>query len=99
SGAQPAHLIAGSGQHQWNELNQGDYLAIKARNTKIKLVWVVVGANGPGTIEFGPVATDCAVRRVFFLGPCWPTYTNQWAVRVEGSRQQEIGRASCRERV
>jgi len=88
SGAQPAHLIAGSGQHQWNELNQGDYLAIKARNTKIKLVWVVVGANGPGTIEFGPVATDCAVRRVFFLGPCWPTYTNQWAVRVEGSRQQ-----------
>ena len=88
SGAEPAHLIYGSGKQQWNELNQGDYLAIKARNTKIKLIWVVVGANGEGTIQFGPVATDCALRRVFFLGPCYPTYTDQWAVRVDGSRQQ-----------
>jgi len=88
SGAEPAHLIYGSGKQQWNELNQGDYLAIKARNTKVKLIWVVVGANGEGTIQFGPVATDCALRRVFFLGPCYPTYTDQWAVRVEGSRQQ-----------
>ena len=88
SGAEPGHLIAGSGQSQHNELNQGDHLSIKARNTHLKLVWVVVGANGEGTIQFGPVATDCALRRVFFSGPCWPTYTDQWAVRVEGSRQQ-----------
>jgi hypothetical protein len=88
SGAQPQHLIYGSGATQWDELNQGDYLAIKARNTHIKLLWVVVGANGPGTIEFGPVATDCALRRILFLGPCYPSYTDQWAVRVDGSRQQ-----------
>jgi hypothetical protein len=88
SGAQPQHLIYGSGASQWDELNQGDYLAIKARNTHIKLLWIVVGANGEGTIEFGPVATDCAMSRFFFLGPCYPTYTDQWAVRVDGSRQQ-----------
>jgi len=88
SGATPANLIYGSGQRQWNELNQGENLAIKARNTRLKLVWVVAGANGDGTIQFGPVATDCAVRRVLFQGACWPTYTDQWAVRVDGSRQQ-----------
>lgn len=88
SGAQPVHLMYGSGQHQWNELNQGDNLAIRARNTHLKLIWVIVGTNGPGTIEFGPVVTDCTIRRVFFQGPCWPTYTDQWVTRVEGSRQQ-----------
>ena len=97
SGGEPANLIIG-GPHQWNELNQGDYLAIKARNTRLKLVWVVVGANGEGTIQFGPVATDCALARVFFLGPCWDIYTDQWAVRVEGSRVQvEAALASIRQ--
>lgn len=88
SGGQPAHLIEGSGKQQWNELNQGDYLAIKARNTHVKLIWIVVGANGDGTIQFGPVATDCAISRVFFQGPCYPTYTDEWAIRVNGSREQ-----------
>ncbi len=98
SGGQPAHLIYGSGQQQWNELNQGDNLAIKARNTRLKLVWVVVGANGEGTIEFGPVATDCAISRVFFLGPCYGSYTDVWATRVEGSRQQvELALASIKQ--
>ena len=87
SGGQPKHLIAGNGEHQWNELNQGDYLSIKARNTRIKLIWVVAGANGAGSIEFGPVASDCALDRVFFLGTCYGTYTDQWAARVEVSRQ------------
>jgi hypothetical protein len=91
SGAQSANLVYGSGVRQWNELNQGDYLAIKARNTRVKLIWVVVGANGDGTIQFGPVATDCALSRVFFLGTCWESYTDQWAVRVEGSRTQVEG--------
>ena len=86
SGATPWNLIVG-GPTQHNELNQGDHLAIKARNTQIKLIWVVVGANGDGTIQFGPVATDCAIRRVFFQGPCYPTYSNQWTVRTDGSRQ------------
>jgi hypothetical protein len=88
SGGEPVHLVYGSGQRQWNELNQGDYLAIKARNTHVKLIWVVVGANGEGTIQFGPVATDCAISRVFFQGPCYPRYTDVWATRVNGSRQQ-----------
>lgn len=88
SGAQPKHLRYGSGASQWDELNQGDHLAIKARNTRIRMLWVVVGANGDGTIEFGPVATDCAVKRVFFQGPCYPSYTDEWAVRVAGSRAQ-----------
>lgn len=88
SGAQPQHLVYGSGANQYDELNQGDHLAIKARNTDIKLLWVVIGANGDGTIEFGPVATDCAVQRVFFMGPCYPSYTDEWAVRVDGSRAQ-----------
>ena len=87
SGATPDNLRYG-GSHQWNELNQGDYLAIKARNTHVKLIWVVVGANGDGTIQFGPVATDCAMRRVLFAGACYPTYTDQWTVRTDGSRQQ-----------
>ncbi|MFC7547037.1 ricin-type beta-trefoil lectin domain protein [Plantactinospora sp. GCM10030261] len=86
SGATPWNLIAG-GPSQWNELNQGDYLSIKARNTKIKLIWVVVGANGDGTIQFGPVATDCAISRVFFQGPCYPRYTDEWTIRTNGSRQ------------
>lgn len=86
SGATPWNLIRG-GPTQHNELNQGDHLAIKARNTHIKLIWVVVGANGDGTIQFGPVATDCALRRVLFQGPCYPTYTDEWTVRTDGSRQ------------
>lgn len=86
SGATPWNLMYG-GPSQHDELNQGDNLAIKARNTRIKLIWVVVGANGEGTIQFGPVATDCTLRRVFFLGPCYETYTDEWAVRVEGSRR------------
>ncbi|HEV7708194.1 MAG TPA: hypothetical protein VGP16_08370, partial [Asanoa sp.] len=85
SGATPWNLIAG-GPAQWNELNQGDNLAIKARNTRIKLIWVVVGANGDGTIQFGPVATDCAIKRVFFQGTCYPTYTDVWTTKVDGSR-------------
>lgn len=86
SGASPENLRY-RGPRQWNELNQGDNLAIKARNTRLKLLWIVVGANGAGNIEFGPVATDCVKRRIFFQGPCWPTYTDVWATRVDGSRQ------------
>ncbi len=87
SGGQPKDLVYGSGYTQWNELNQGENLAIKARNTHIKLIWVVAGANGAGNIEFGPVATDCATRRLLFQGPCYGTYTDVWATRVAGSQQ------------
>lgn len=87
SGAAPWHLQEGNGRTQWNELNQGDNLAIKARNTRMRTIWVVAGANGSGNIEFGPVVTDCTKRRIFFQGPCYPTYTDGWVQRVEGSRQ------------
>ena len=85
SGATPWNLIRG-GPTQHNELNQGDNLAIKARNTKIKLLWIVVGANGDGTIQFGPVATECALDRVLFRGTCYQQFTDVWTARVEGSR-------------
>ncbi|WP_018349524.1 ricin-type beta-trefoil lectin domain protein [Longispora albida] len=88
SGGSPADLVYGSGSHQWNELNQGENLAIKARNTRVKLIWVVVGANGAGNIEFGPVATDCVKRRIFFQGTCWPTYTDVWKTRAEHTQQE-----------
>lgn len=87
SGAAPWHLQEGNGQRQWNELNQGDNLAIKARNTRMRLIWVVVGANGSGNIEFGPVVTDCTKRRIFFQGPCYGDYTDGWMTRVDGSRR------------
>lgn len=82
SGATTQNLIYGSGVRQWDELNQGDYLAIKARNLHIKLIWVVASANDSGGIEFGPVMTECTINRLFFLGECWPDYTNEVAARV-----------------
>ncbi|THV34674.1 ricin-type beta-trefoil lectin domain protein [Glycomyces buryatensis] len=87
SGGASPHLVEGSGQQQWNELNQGDNLAIKARNTHVKLVWIVVGANDEGGIEFGPVATQCATQRILLQGPCWPDHTEDWEARVDVSRQ------------
>jgi hypothetical protein len=87
SGGASPDLIRGSGSQQWDELNQGDNLAIKARNTHIKLVWIVIGANDEGGIEFGPTATECATNRVLFLGPCWDSHTDDWAARVEVTQQ------------
>ncbi|SDC94924.1 ricin-type beta-trefoil lectin domain protein [Glycomyces harbinensis] len=83
SGGASPHLVEGSGQQQWNELNQGDNLAVKARNTHVKLVWIVVGANDEGGIQFGPTATECVTNRILFLGPCWPDHTEDWEARVE----------------
>jgi hypothetical protein len=83
SGGASPHLVEGSGASQWDELNQGDNLAIKARNTHVKLVWIVVGANDEGGIEFGPTATGCVTDRILLAGPCWPDHTNTWEARVE----------------
>ncbi|HEX2145434.1 MAG TPA: ricin-type beta-trefoil lectin domain protein, partial [Glycomyces sp.] len=87
SGAASPHLVEGSGQQQWDERNQGDNLAIKARNTHVKLVWIVVGANDVGGIEFGPTVTECVTGRILFTGPCWPDHTEDWEARVNVSRQ------------
>ncbi|SHG04488.1 ricin-type beta-trefoil lectin domain protein [Streptoalloteichus hindustanus] len=86
SGGRSANLVYRSGEHQYDDLNQGDNLAVKARNTRLKLVWIVVSANDHGGVEFGPVLGDCVKRRVFFQGNCWPDYTDGWQQRVDRSR-------------
>ncbi|WP_415952355.1 ricin-type beta-trefoil lectin domain protein [Streptomyces sp. KLOTTS4A1] len=73
--------IGGSKQYA-DELVQSDDLAIKARNTRLKMVVVVVGANDD--IQFGPVMTDCVTRWVLFQGPCEPKYAPGWQNRVDG---------------
>ncbi|NUR83381.1 MAG: hypothetical protein HOY71_04750 [Nonomuraea sp.] len=82
SGAQTNDLTIG-GTHQYAELNQGDNLAIKARNTRIRMIVVVAGANDSGGPEFGPTMTDCVKRRVLFQGNCWPAQDPTWSQRVD----------------
>ncbi|WP_086788413.1 ricin-type beta-trefoil lectin domain protein [Crossiella equi] len=86
SGAESTHLVYRSGAKQFDELNQGDSLAIKARTTRVRLVWLMSGANDTGGLEFGPVARDCAGRRLVLAGPCWPTYTDVLQQRVNASQ-------------
>ncbi|MFK4223723.1 ricin-type beta-trefoil lectin domain protein [Streptomyces sp. NPDC019890] len=82
SGAGTGNIrIGGSKQHA-DELVQSDALAIKARNTRIKMVLLVAGANDD--LQFGPVMTDCVTRYVLFQGPCEPTYAPGWQTRVDG---------------
>lgn len=82
SGGSTSEIVIG-GTHQYEELNQGDNLAIKARNTRIKLVTVLIGANDSGGPEFGPTMTDCVTRRVLFQGSCWPQHVSTWGPRVD----------------
>ncbi|MFD8532047.1 ricin-type beta-trefoil lectin domain protein [Streptosporangium canum] len=82
SGGQTNDITIG-GTHQYNELNQGDNLAIKARNTRIKMITVVVGANDSGGPEFGPTMTGCVEDRVLFRGNCWPRHSAGWAGRID----------------
>ncbi|MGI5402644.1 ricin-type beta-trefoil lectin domain protein [Streptomyces sp. CA-135486] len=82
SGASTGNIrIGGSKQHA-DELVQSDALAIKARNTRIKMVLLVAGANDD--LQFGPVMTDCVTRYVLFQGPCEPKYAPGWQTRVDG---------------
>ncbi|WP_433572309.1 ricin-type beta-trefoil lectin domain protein [Streptomyces sp. CA-251247] len=82
SGAGTGNIrIGGSKQHA-DELVQSDNLAVKARNTRIKMVLLVAGANDD--LQFGPVMTDCVVRFVTFQGPCEPKYAPGWQARVDG---------------
>ncbi|CAM3487277.1 ricin-type beta-trefoil lectin domain protein [Stackebrandtia soli] len=87
SGGVSQNLIRETGETQWDELNQGDNLAIKARNTKLKLIWIVIGANDKGGIEFGPTMSDCVKNRILFKGPCWEDETDTWAARVQVAGQ------------
>ncbi|MFJ8072878.1 ricin-type beta-trefoil lectin domain protein [Streptomyces sp. NPDC096176] len=82
SGASTPNIrIGGSKQHA-DELVQSDNLAIKARNTRIKMVLLVAGANDD--LQFGSVMTDCVTRYILFQGPCAPKYAPGWQARIDG---------------
>lgn len=82
SGASSVNIRIG-GQPQYDdELVQSDSLAIKARNTRLKTVVLVAGANDD--LQFGPVITDCVTRWFLLQGPCAPGYGPGWQGRVDG---------------
>ncbi|MBT2506149.1 ricin-type beta-trefoil lectin domain protein [Streptomyces sp. ISL-98] len=82
SGAYTGNIKIGGSKQYADELVQSDSLAIKARNTKIKMVLLVAGANDD--LQFGPVMTDCVTRYLTFQGPCEPKYSGGWQARVDG---------------
>ncbi|MFF3324637.1 ricin-type beta-trefoil lectin domain protein [Streptomyces sp. NPDC002889] len=82
SGAYTGNIRIGGGKQYSDELVQSDNLAIKARNTRIKMVLLVAGANDD--LQFGPVITDCVVRYLTLQGPCAPKYAPGWQARVDG---------------
>ncbi|GGT52318.1 ricin-type beta-trefoil lectin domain protein [Streptomyces purpureus] len=82
SGAYTGNIRIGGAKQYADELVQSDSLAIKARNTRIKLVLLVAGANDD--LQFGPVMTDCVTRYLTFQGPCEPKYAPGWQARVDG---------------
>ncbi|MEU2115572.1 ricin-type beta-trefoil lectin domain protein [Streptomyces sp. NPDC016459] len=82
SGAYTGNIKAGGSKQYADELVQSDNLAIKARNTRIKMVLLVAGANDD--LQFGPVMTDCVTRYLTLQGPCEPKYAPGWQARVDG---------------
>ncbi|MGV5037359.1 ricin-type beta-trefoil lectin domain protein [Streptomyces sp. NRAIS4] len=82
SGASTGNIRIGGSKQYADELVQGDSLAIKARNTRIKMIVLVIGANDD--LQFGPVMTDCVTRYVTLQGPCEPKYAPGWQARVDG---------------
>ncbi|WKX72323.1 ricin-type beta-trefoil lectin domain protein [Streptomyces sp. XD-27] len=81
SGAYTGNIRIGGGKQYPDELVQSDNLAVKARNTKIKMVLLVAGANDD--LQFGPVMTDCVVRWFTLQGACEPKYAPGWQARVD----------------
>ncbi|MGW7464098.1 ricin-type beta-trefoil lectin domain protein [Streptomyces xantholiticus] len=82
SGASTANIRIGGSKQYADELVQSDNLAVKARNTRIKMVVLVAGANDD--LQFGPVITDCVTRWFTFQGACAPKYRPGWQARVDG---------------
>ncbi|MFD3518042.1 ricin-type beta-trefoil lectin domain protein [Streptomyces sp. NPDC058657] len=82
SGGATGNIRIGGSKQYADELVQSDNLAIKARNTKIKMVVLVAGANDD--LQFGPVMTDCVTRYLTLQGPCEPKYAAGWQARVDG---------------
>ncbi|MDI9883065.1 ricin-type beta-trefoil lectin domain protein [Streptomyces sp. HNM0645] len=84
SGARTGHIVIGGSKQHDDELVQSDHLAIKARNTTVRMVLLVVGANDD--LRFGSVMTDCVKHWFLFKGTCAPTYAPGWQARVDGLR-------------
>lgn len=84
SGAYTGNIRIGGSKQYADELVQSDSLAIKARNTRIKMIVLVAGANDD--LQFGPVMTDCVTRWVLSQGACEPKYAPGWQARVDGLR-------------
>ncbi|MFE0374665.1 ricin-type beta-trefoil lectin domain protein [Streptomyces inhibens] len=82
SGAYSGNIVIGGSKQYADELVQSDSLAIKARNTRLKMVLLVVGANDD--LQFGPVMTDCVERWFLLQGTCEPKYQPGWQARVDG---------------
>ncbi|WP_149184187.1 ricin-type beta-trefoil lectin domain protein [Streptomyces sp. TRM49041] len=82
SGASTGNIRIGGSKQYADELVQSDSLAVKARNTRVKMVLLVAGANDD--LRFGPVMTDCVTRYVLLQGPCEPKYASGWQSRVDG---------------
>ncbi|MBB1256536.1 ricin-type beta-trefoil lectin domain protein [Streptomyces alkaliterrae] len=82
SGASSVNIVIGGRKQYADELVQSDSLAIKARNTRLKMVVLVAGANDD--LQFGPVMTDCVTRWFLIQGPCAPKYEPGWQDRVNG---------------
>ena len=82
SGAYTGNIVIGGSKQYADELVQSDNLAIKARNTRIKMILLVAGANDD--LQFGPVMTDCVQRWVLSQGTCQPKYEGGWQARVDG---------------
>ncbi|MET9360196.1 ricin-type beta-trefoil lectin domain protein [Streptomyces sp. NPDC006632] len=81
SGAYTGNIRIGGTKQYADELVQSDSLAIKARNTRIKMVLLVAGANDD--LQFGPVMTDCVERYLLLQGPCQSKYEPGWQARVD----------------
>ncbi|MFD7203844.1 ricin-type beta-trefoil lectin domain protein [Streptomyces sp. NPDC057651] len=82
SGAYTGNIRIGGSKQYADELVQSDALAVKARNTKIKMIVLVAGANDD--LQFGPVMTDCVTRYLTLQGACEPKYAPGWQARVDG---------------
>ncbi|WP_424212016.1 ricin-type beta-trefoil lectin domain protein [Streptomyces sp. BI20] len=84
SGAYTGNIRIGGTKQYADELVQSDNLAVKARNSRIKMVLLVAGANDD--LQFGPVMTDCVTRWLLSQGTCEPKYAGGWQARVDALR-------------
>ncbi|MGX1976885.1 ricin-type beta-trefoil lectin domain protein [Streptomyces kronopolitis] len=82
SGAGTGNIVIGGSKQYADELVQSDSLAIAARNTRLKMVLLVAGANDD--LQFGPVMTDCVERWFLLQGTCEQKYQPGWQARVDG---------------